>query len=82
MKEITLHLPADLAARLEAVAARNNKPLESVIETAISQFLADDEPSDEEILEGLRLGMKQALSGNYRPADEVLAELNTPKNSH
>ena len=39
------------------------------------EYYDDDEPTDEEILTGLREAMLDVLTGNTRPADEVLAEL-------
>jgi predicted transcriptional regulator len=74
MTEVTLQLPDEVMARLRDEAERLNKPLESVIGTAILYFL-DDEPTEEEILAGLRTGMQQALAGDYRPAREVLDEI-------
>lgn len=35
----------------------------------------DEEPTDEEILAGLRRSMAQVLAGNFRPAHEVLDEI-------
>ena len=64
-----------MLAQLENEAMRLKMPVESVINTAIEYFLTDDEPTDEEILVGLRQAMSDVLAGNTRPADEVLAEL-------
>lgn len=38
-------------------------------------FEDDDEPTKEQILESIRMGMQQALAGDYRPAHEVLDEI-------
>lgn len=39
------------------------------------------EPSDEEILQGIREGMRDALAGNTRPAGEFLDELDRLSNT-
>lgn len=38
-------------------------------------FEDDDEPTKEQILESIRIGMQQALAGDYRPVHEVLDEI-------
>jgi predicted transcriptional regulator len=75
MTEVMVQLPDDILIRLRDEAERLNQPLESVINTAILYFLEDDDPTDEEILAGLRIGMQQALAGDYRPARDVLDEI-------
>lgn len=75
MSEITVQISDDVLARLQDEAKRLNKPLEAVVNTAILYFLDDEEPTEEEILASLRAGMQQALAGNYRPAREVLDEI-------
>lgn len=75
MTEVTVQLPDELMQRLSEEAQRRNMPLEAVINTAILNFLEDDEPSDDEILSGLRQAMIDVRAGNTRPADDVLAEL-------
>jgi predicted transcriptional regulator len=75
MTEVTLKLPDELVERLRNEAQRLNMPLESVINTAIKYYLDDDEPTEEEILTGLRRSMEQVLAGDFRPAREVLDEI-------
>ena len=36
---------------------------------------AEEEQTKEEILEGIRLGFKEALAGETRPLDEVIKEV-------
>ncbi len=61
--------------RLSEEAQRRNMPLEDVISMVLLNFLEDDEPSDDEILAGLRQAMIDVRAGNTQPADQVLAEL-------
>ena len=75
MSEITLQVSDEMLAQLQNEAKRLRVPVESVINTAIAYFLTEDEPTDEEILVGLRQAISDVFAGNTRPADEVLAEL-------
>lgn len=75
MTTISVELSNEILERLRDEAQRRNVPLETVINTAILHFLDDDEPTDEEILAGLRSSMAQVLAGDYRPAHEVLDEI-------
>lgn len=74
MNELKIQLSDESMARLEAEANRLGQPLHTLIQQVILDYLAE-EATDEAILSGLRRGMQQALSGNYRPAHEVLDEL-------
>lgn len=74
MTEVTVQLPDEVLQRLNEEAQRRNLPLEAVISTAIAYYL-DDEPTDDEILAGLRRSMRQVLAGEYRPAHDVLDEI-------
>ena len=53
------------------------KPDAKVIDkdSELDASLDDYEPTREEILANIRRGMKQALSGQTRPAREALAEI-------
>ncbi|MEQ8676351.1 MAG: hypothetical protein RLP44_10495 [Aggregatilineales bacterium] len=76
MTELTLKLPDTMLARLQSEANRLNVPLEVVVGTALERYFEnDDEPTKEQILESIRIGMQQALAGDYRPAHEVLDEI-------
>jgi predicted transcriptional regulator len=82
MNEITLQLSDDILARLQTEADRLNKPINDVIHRAIASFLEDAYSTDTDILTGLRLGMQQALAGDYRPAHDVLDEMDQTVDSH
>ena len=56
------------------VVKHNSGPSAVGAEDTISESGAD-EPTKAEILEELRLGLKEALAGEGRPAREALAEL-------
>ena len=74
--EIKLTVPAETLQRLQAVATEQNMALDDVLRQALEAYLDDDdEPTEAEILESIRIGMKQALAGDYRPAHEVLDEI-------
>lgn len=75
MTQVILQLSDEMLQRLRDEAQRLNMPLEAVINTAITHYFEEDEPDEAEILAGLRQAMIDALAGNVRPADEVLAEL-------
>lgn len=75
MTEVTVQLSDETLRRLNAEAQRLNRPVDAVINTAIKYFLDDDEPTEDEILSGLRQAMIDVLEGNTRPADAFLAEL-------
>ncbi|TVR19412.1 MAG: hypothetical protein EA396_12555 [Anaerolineaceae bacterium] len=75
MTEITVQLTDEALQRLNEEARRRNMPLESIIHTAIAYFLDDDDPTDEQILSGLRRSMEQVLAGDFRPAHDVLDEI-------
>lgn len=41
----------------------------------LDEEISDDEPTKEEILEGIRLGFKEAVARQTRPLDEVIQEI-------
>src|SRR5258708_30863742 len=76
MSDLTLQLPDDLLNRLQQAAERQHIPLEDLIRKAIESYLDEaDEPSKGELLRELRQSMHDAVTGNTRPADEVIEEL-------
>lgn len=72
-KELTLTLPDDLLATLEREAHHREMPLDAVVVNLLRDYF--DEPTHAEILQGIREGMRDALTGNTRPAREFLDEL-------
>jgi predicted transcriptional regulator len=76
MADLTLHLDDKMLERLQSEAKQRNVPLEALVSEALEfYFDDDDEPTKEEILEDIRQGMIDALTGNVRPAHEVLDEI-------
>jgi len=75
MSPVTVQLSDETIRRLDEEAQRLNLPLEAVINRAIMVFLEDDDLTEAAIPASLRTGMQQALTGNYRPAHEVLDEI-------
>lgn len=76
--EIILKLPDAMIQRLQQEAERRHVGLDEMINAALETYF--DEPTDEEILENLRQGMREALAGNVRPAHEVLDEIEAINN--
>jgi len=71
--EITLSVPDDILEYLKQEAARRDVALEVVVSDVLSDYYR--EPTEAEILEGIRMGMRDALRGNVRPARDVLDEI-------
>lgn len=80
MRELKLELPAELMIQLEGQSERLNVPLNSLVRTVLAQFLEDEALLNKaEFLVGLRESMEQVLAGDYRPAREVLEEIERDK---
>lgn len=71
--EIKLSISDKILNLLKQESEQRSVPLEVVIRESLEAYF--EEPSDAEILESIKVGMKQALAGDYRPAHEVLAEI-------
>ena len=71
--ELKLNIPDDLLATLQREAESRDMPLDTIVVDLLRDYF--DEPTDEEILQGIREGMRDALRGNTRPAREFLDEL-------
>ena len=71
--EITLHVPDDVLHNLRQKAGERNVSLDVVVSELVAEHY--EEPTEEEILAGIRQGMIDALSGNVQPADKVLVEI-------
>jgi predicted transcriptional regulator len=76
MTQLTLQLPDDVFARLQDEAERRKVTLDVMVSTALERYWDEDgDLTEEEILASMRTAMEQALAGNYRPAHEVLDEI-------
>jgi len=71
--EIKLSISDEILAYLQQEAQDRNISLDVVVSETLEAYF--DEPSDEEILSSIKIGMREALAGNYRPAHEVLDEI-------
>lgn len=72
--EIKLNVPDDLLICLREEAERRNVSLDVVVSESLTAYFED--LSEPEILDSIKQWMKDALSGNYRPARDVLDGLN------
>jgi predicted transcriptional regulator len=71
--DVKLNVSDDVLEYLRREAESRNVPLDVVISEVLADYF--DEPTEEEILTGLRRSMKQVLAGDFRPAREVLDEI-------
>ena len=76
MSEMILQLPAALQSRLQEAAERRHMAVDELVQAAIADYLDDeDEPTDDEILNDIAQGIRDALAGRTRPIEEVMAEI-------
>lgn len=71
--ELRLNLSEEVLAYLQHEAIRRKVSLDVVVSEVLADYF--DDPTEEEILAGLRRSMEQALAGKGRPAREVLDEI-------
>ena len=71
--ELKLNLREEVLEYLQREAGQRNVPLNDVVSKVLAEYF--EEPTKEEILESIGQSMREALAGNSRPVDEVLAEL-------
>jgi hypothetical protein len=71
--DVKLSVSDEVMEYLRREAVNRNVPLDVVVSEVLADYF--DEPTKDEILTSLRVGMRQALAGNYRPAHEVLDEI-------
>ena len=73
LREVKLNLSHEVLEYLENEAVRRQMPLDKLVSEVLEDYF--DDPGDEEILQSLGRGIKQALAGHVRPAHEVLDEI-------
>jgi predicted transcriptional regulator len=75
--DVKLNVSEEVMAYLRREAERRKVALDEVVSEVLADYVevTSSEPTDDEILAGLRVGMQQALAGDYRPAREVLDEI-------
>ena len=71
--DIKLEISQDIAGYLLEEARNREISLDQVVSDILADYFA--ELTEDQILESIRIGMRQALAGQGRPAREVLAEV-------
>jgi len=71
--DVKLELSPEVAGYLQEEAGNRGLSLDQVVSDVLTDYFA--ELTEDEILESIRIGMRQALAGKGRPAREVLAEI-------
>lgn len=75
---VTLNLPATIFAHLEREAQQRNLPIDDIISEVLADYF--DDPTETEILDGLKRSLQQAVAGQTRPAHDFLDELDADTN--
>lgn len=70
---ITVHLPEDMLERLQREANRQGIAAEDLARRVIENYF--DEPTKEELLDGLKTAMEDAIAGRGKPARQVLEDI-------
>ncbi|MCY3980161.1 MAG: hypothetical protein OXG23_18820 [Chloroflexi bacterium] len=70
---LRLEISQEIASYLQEEARNRRISLDQVVGDVLTDYFA--EQTEDEILEDIRIGMRQALIGEGRPAREVLAEV-------
>lgn len=71
--DIKLEIPQDVAGYLQEEARNRGISLDQVVSDVLTDYFA--EQTEDQILDSIRIGMRQALAGQGQPAREVLAEV-------
>ncbi len=71
--DIKLEISQDIAGYLLEESRNREISLDQVVSDILADYFA--ELTEDQILESIRTGMRQALAGQGRPAREVLAEV-------
>ena len=71
--DLKVNLSDKIVEYLQLVAVNRQVSLDVVVGEVLMDYF--DEPSEAEILNSLRIGMQEALAGDYRPAQAVLDEI-------
>ena len=78
----TLDIKVNLSTKVLEYLQQEATNRQVALDIVISDVLADyfDEPTEDQILDSLRIGMQQALTGNYHSAHGVLDEIDNEMN--
>ena len=71
--DIKVHLSDEILGYLQQEATNRQVSLDMVISEVLADYF--DESTEDEMLGSIRTGMQQALAGDYRPAQDVLDEI-------
>lgn len=71
--DLKVELSKSVLAYLQREASRRQVTLDVVVGELLIEYF--DEPTEEELLDSIRAGMRQALAGEGRPARAVLDEV-------
>ena len=71
--DLRLEISQEIASYLREEARNRGVSLDQVVSDVLTDYFA--ELTEDQILESIRIGMRQALAGQGRPAREVLAEV-------
>ena len=71
--DLKLEISQEVAGYLQEEAKNRGVSLSKVISDVLTDYYA--ELTEDQIVESIRVGMRQALAGQGRPAREVLAEV-------
>ena len=71
--DLRLEISQEIASYLQEEAQNRGISLDQVVSDVLTDYFA--EQTEDKILESIRIGMRQALSGQGRPAREALAEV-------
>ena len=71
--DLRIEVSQEIAGYLQREAQNRGLSLDQVVSDVLSDYFA--EQTEDEILESIGIGMRQALAGQGRPARAVLAEV-------
>ena len=71
--DLRLKISQEVASYLQDEARNRGITLDQVVSDVLTDYFA--ELTEDQILDSIRIGMRQALAGHGRPAREVLAEV-------
>ena len=73
--DVKLNVSEEVIAYLRREAERRKVALDEVVSEVLTDYF--DDPTHEELLAGLKRSFEQVLAGDYRPAREVLDEIDS-----
>ena len=71
--DLRVEISQEIASYLHEEARNRGISLDQVVSDILTDYFA--ELTEDQILESIQIGMRQALAGQGRPAREVLAEV-------